>query len=156
MTSVLNPICRGLVGYVSYLATCKTSPVYSEYLLYEPMLRIAIAQKFSVRCEVDVGEIKHGKGDKKRIDFVLSRLGEHVAIEVKWCKSKRPNIQNDCQKLSYFCKDRNKSGYVVLFGSAKVIESVTPYSSFPEQARGKIVSWLSGKTHYGAVWIRYF
>lgn len=49
--AIMNGLCRGLVGYVSYLATCSASEVYSEYLLYEPILRIAQSKGFSVQCE---------------------------------------------------------------------------------------------------------
>lgn len=62
MSSVLEPICRGLVGYVSYLAACRNSTIYSEYLLYEPLLRIAQAQGYTAACEVAVESSLSGMG----------------------------------------------------------------------------------------------
>ena len=58
--SILNPICRGILGYVSYMATCSQSEVYSEYLLYEPISRIAQSKGYRVRHEVPVG-VKRNK-----------------------------------------------------------------------------------------------
>jgi hypothetical protein len=86
MSPVLEPICRGLVGYVSYLGACRNSTIYSEYLLYEPFLRIAHAQGYRTDCEVPVAASTSGKGDKKRIDFVVTfarvdlRFGFHRAF----------------------------------------------------------------------------
>lgn len=48
---MLFRIKRGLSGYVSYLAACEMNEAFSEYVLYEPMLRILTARKFKVRCE---------------------------------------------------------------------------------------------------------
>ncbi|MCR6654674.1 MAG: hypothetical protein NVV63_02435 [Opitutus sp.] len=37
-------IQRGLAGYISYLAACEMNPAFSEYVLYEPALRIFTAR----------------------------------------------------------------------------------------------------------------
>ena len=52
-----------------------------------------------VKCEVAVANSASGKGDKKRLDFVLSKDVELLSIEVKWIKSTKPNIVNDVNKL---------------------------------------------------------
>jgi len=62
--------------------------VYSEYLLYEPLLRIAQSNGYDVSCEVAVSS--GTKGDKKRIDFDLAKGKERLGVEVKWVKSKTP------------------------------------------------------------------
>jgi hypothetical protein len=38
--NVFYRIKRGLSGYVSYLAACEMNTAFSEYVLYEPILRI--------------------------------------------------------------------------------------------------------------------
>ena len=48
---VLSRVKRGLAGYVSYLAACEMNQAFSEYVLYEPTLRILTARRFVVQCE---------------------------------------------------------------------------------------------------------
>ncbi len=50
---VLFRIKRGLTGYVSYLAACEMNQSFSEYVLYEPILRILTARGYSVSCEYE-------------------------------------------------------------------------------------------------------
>ena len=45
---VLYRIKRGLSGYVSYLAACEMNESFSEYVLYEPILRVLTAQGYTV------------------------------------------------------------------------------------------------------------
>lgn len=49
--AVLYRVQRGLAGYVSYLAACEMNKAFSEYVLYEPTLRILTAQGFEVETE---------------------------------------------------------------------------------------------------------
>lgn len=65
MTQILNTICRGLVGHYSYMATTSSNTVFSEYLLYEPILRILQAKGYDVHCEYPVE--KTGSGDKESL-----------------------------------------------------------------------------------------
>ena len=80
------------------------SNIYSlfRYLLYEPVLRIGIAQGYSVRCEVAVPAVSSNKGDKKRIDFILQREDTVVGLELKWAKTKKINILNNVEKLKAY------------------------------------------------------
>jgi len=155
MSSVLEPICRGLVGYVSYLAACRNSTVYSEYLLYEPLLRIVQAQGYSANCEVAVPCSVTGKGDKKRIDFVLKRGADHAAVEVKWIKSARPNIVKDVNKLVSYGKSTGASGYVLLFGQSGYFCNLSVNAGQKPIAHIKPVEWKPGRTKYSACWFRY-
>ncbi len=155
MSSVLEPICRGLVGYVSYLATCRNSTIYSEYLLYEPLLRIAHAQGYDTRCEVAVANSHSGKGDKKRIDFVLSKGTERLAIEVKWINKAKPNIIKDIEKLLIYHQQTKASGYVLLFGQSGYFEELAPNAGQSSVSHGKLVSWAAGRTKYSARWFKY-
>src|SRR5881227_3605361 len=74
--NALFRIQRGFVGFVSYLTACEMKTVYSEYVLYEPILRILMASGYSVSCEFPfplVLQPKKKKGDHKRIDFVAKK-----------------------------------------------------------------------------------
>jgi hypothetical protein len=76
---------------------------FSEYVLYEPILRILTARGYSVKCEVECPGVQQPTtGDRKRLDFVASINGLQFAMEVKWAKSAALNVQNDYQKLTSF------------------------------------------------------
>lgn len=63
---VLYRIKRGLAGYVSYLAACEMNEAFSEYALYEPILRILTARGDVVHSEFPCPGIRQPKtGDKK-------------------------------------------------------------------------------------------
>ena len=111
-TNVLYRLKRGLVGYISYLAACQMNESFSEYILYEPILRILTARRFKVKCEspVDIGD-ESKSGDKKRIDLIATSLVKKdlsLAIEVKWAKKSLLNIENDYLKLCWI-----KNNFVV-------------------------------------------
>ena len=57
---------RGLCGYVSYLAACEMNQAFSEYVLYEPILRILKERGFDVQCEYACpGVAQPVTGDKR-------------------------------------------------------------------------------------------
>src|SRR3954468_9801187 len=100
--NVLDRIKRGLAGYVSYLAACEMNDAFSEYVLYEPILRILMARGFLVKCEAECpGVVQPNRGDRKRLDFDVNGHGLRFAIEVKWAKApgehhegrRNPNLQ---------------------------------------------------------------
>src|SRR5712664_9153 len=102
-TNVLYRIKRGLAGYISYLAACEMNQSFSEYVLYEPILRILVARGYKVDCEYACPGMAHSAtGDKKRIDFHAVGHSLQLAIEVKWVKSNRPAIETDLAKLRAF------------------------------------------------------
>lgn len=99
-TDVLYRLKRGLAGYVSYLDACAMNQAFSEYVLYEPILRILTAREYTVQCEYECpGFERSGSGDKKRIDFYAVGHSKTFGLEVKWAKSKKPKIQKDMEKL---------------------------------------------------------
>src|SRR6267378_2397236 len=102
--NVLYRIKRGLAGYISYLAACEMNQAFSEYVLYEPILRILTARGYEVECEVACPGLSKndGKGDLKRIDFVAKGHGIKFAVEVKWAKKKKLDVKNDLEKLCWF------------------------------------------------------
>lgn len=147
---LLHCLKRGLSGYVTYLAACQMNEAYSEYMLYEPILRILTALGCEARCEVACKGLKVKKGgDEKRIDFVVTRNNDLFALEVKWTKDKRLDARKDYEKLKWF-KENNlgSEAYLCVFGRRSHIEnlSLTPIT-FGEL--GKIVVADVGKTRYG-------
>jgi hypothetical protein len=150
-SSILNPVCRGVVGYVSYLASCSASEVYSEYLLYEPIHRIAQSKGFSVQCEFPVSQ--GARGDAKRIDFDLSHKerGKRLGLEVKWLKKKTHNFDRDIEKLQTYGQQKKAPGYLLIFGPNKFVSESRPAKFL---CQGKLVEWTTGKTKYAARWFR--
>jgi hypothetical protein len=146
----LNTICRGIVGHVSYLATCSLSPIYSEYLLYEPIARIGQSKGYIVRHERPVGSKKVGPGDHKRIDFHFAKRNRSIALEVKWCQRKTCNVTKDVEKLQ---TSKSDDRYLLVFGPGKIIDQVKVISSGQRlSSRGRVVRWNAGKTDYAARW----
>ena len=65
-TDVLFRIKRALAAYVSYLAACEMNQAFSEYVLYEPLLRILTTRGYKVECESECPGIQRpGSGDRK-------------------------------------------------------------------------------------------
>lgn len=80
-------IQRGLAGHVSFLSTCDANIVFTEYLLYEPILSILRHRKYDVACEVPcAGPAAKAVGDPQRIDFVATKGGQTIALEIKWLR----------------------------------------------------------------------
>jgi Holliday junction resolvase len=124
---VLYRIKRGLAGYVSYLAACEMNESFSEYVLYEPILRVLRSQSYNVKCEVICHGIQHQQqGDRKRLDFVAEKENIHFAMEVKWAKKKTINVTNDIVKLRAYCSQtQNTKGFLCVFGTKSNIDEIS-------------------------------
>lgn len=148
----INTLCRGLVGYMSYLATCRQSTIYSEPLLYEPVARIGRSQGWAVRAEVPVNKGRKGKGDFKRLDFAFKRNEVRVGLELKWAQRSSCDVGKDVAKLRAFEADER---FVIVFCSGKIADKlkVSAEGSYLEQG-GETVKWNAGKTYYAAKWFR--
>jgi hypothetical protein len=147
---VLYRIKRGLAGYVSYLAACEMNVAFTEYVLYEPVLRILTARGYTARCEVICPGIPQpDRGDRKRIDFEAERENVHFALEVKWAKRRRIDVENDYIKLLGFC--RTVSGgrsFLCVFGRESNIRNVDLVpNTFAEVGRPVFADF--GITKYG-------
>ena len=116
--NVLYRIQRGLSGYVSYLAACEMNSTFSEYVLYEPVLRILTARNYSAQSEVPAPGIqKKAAGDPQRIDFVARKNDHYFALEVKWAKKSKVNVTRDHNKLTKFMESANGArGFLCVFG----------------------------------------
>lgn len=148
---VLYRIKRGLAGYVSYLAACEMNESFSEYVLYEPILRILSAQNYSVKCEVVCPGVQHQPiGDRKRLDFVAEK-GEIVfAMEVKWAKKNKINVTNDIKKLRAYCNQQpNAQGFLCVFGTESKIKNISLTHNDHIKNRGNPVIAEFGRTKYG-------
>ena len=149
VTDVLYRIKRGLSGYVSYLAACEMNQAFSEYVLYEPVLRILMSQGFDVKCEVKCPGLENtGPGDKKRIDFVAKKEKDHFAMEVKWAKTIKQKIDGDMQKLREFHKAFPSSlSFLCVFGRKSIVEAFD-YSGHNLKPRGVVTIADFGRTRF--------
>lgn len=150
--NVLYRIKRGLSGYVSYLAACEMNESFSEYVLYEPILRILTARAYSVECEVVCpGIAQPATGDRKKLDFVATGHDIRFALEVKWAKSQRLNVEKDYAKLAAFQNAGTKTGtraFLCVFGRESNIRDIAlKPNDLLEQ--GRVVIANLGVTKYG-------
>ncbi|MGP8093587.1 MAG: hypothetical protein ACLP72_09710 [Candidatus Sulfotelmatobacter sp.] len=120
---VLYRIKRGLAGYISYLAACEMNEAFNEYVLYEPILRILTARRYSVKCEVLCpGVPQPKKGDKRKLDFIARLQKLTCAIEVKWARKTRIMLDRDLEKLSACLSAEPKwRAFLFVFGRKSVI-----------------------------------
>ena len=124
--NVLYRVKRGLCGYISYLAACEANEAFSEYVLYEPILRVLMARNFKVRCEYECPGIQQPKqGDKKRLDFYVQGNDIEFSMEVKWAKSSKINVSRDLEKLRAFLDMKHEAlAFLCVFGRQSHIENI--------------------------------
>ena len=154
-SDVLSRVKRGLSAYVSYLAACEMNEAFSEYVLYEPILRILTARGFTVLCEVECpGIAQPAVGDKKRLDFYAHKGNSRFALEVKWAKSSKPNVTSDIQKLrAILAAEPNTRPLLCVFGRKSHIESLK-LNLGNNRERGKMMYADLRITRYGrAHWL---
>ena len=149
-SNALYRVKRGLCGYISYLAACEMNQAFSEYVLYEPILRVLMARGFTVRCEYVCPGIEHAvKGDKKRLDFFATGANVTFAMEVKWAKSNTINVEKDMKKLEAFCNATpDAMAFLCVFGRKTFIEALD-MSKCSLKEKGKAVYADLRRTKYG-------
>lgn len=146
----LYRIKRGLCGYVSYLAACEMNQAFSEYVLYEPILRVLTARQYTVQCEFECpGIVQPRRGDKKRLDFYATSEASSFALEVKWAKSAKPDIRTDTEKLRAFSAAQPQSlALLLIFGTRSNIEPIVlAAADYRERGHGVYADF--GVTRYG-------
>ncbi|MFA4838009.1 MAG: hypothetical protein WC703_00855 [Candidatus Neomarinimicrobiota bacterium] len=122
-------IQRALAGHISYLAACDANIAFTEYQLYESILRVLLIRKYDVKCEVSCKGFLPNEGSvgHKRIDFVAKKERYHFALEVKWPR-KRINtldVNLDYKKLAAFQKKyTNSQSFLCLFGRHSQINNI--------------------------------
>jgi hypothetical protein len=147
---VLYRIKRGLAGYVSYLAACDMNESFSEYVLYEPILRVLTSRGYKVKCEVPcLGIEQPDRGDRKRLDFVAEKGDIAFAMEVKWARSKNPQIAKDVAKLTAF-RQTNPAwrAFLCIFGTKSCIKRLNLDEERLSERGGDIIAEF-GRTRYG-------
>jgi hypothetical protein len=149
----LSYVRRGISAYVSYLAACGSSGVFSEYVLYEPIMRILNSRRLIVSCEYECPGVDEGRrGDKERIDFVAisPRTPDwSFAMEVKWLRRKSVDLTRDLKKLeSYVSVNQKHHGIVLIFGKKQHISAYGPPNTLVEI--GKATYSSLGRSKYGA------
>lgn len=149
-TDVLYRMKRGLAAYVSYLAACEMNQAFSEYVLYEPILRILMSRGYSVQCEFECPGIRQpDRGDKKRLDFYAIGHGLEMAIEVKWIKFSNTDFTRDLSKLRAV-KSARPDSYAILcvFGRKSILQKLD-ITGLSLRERGKPIYADLRKTKFG-------
>lgn len=151
--NILYRIKRGLAAYVSFLAACEMNEAFSEYLLYEPVLRILMTQQFSTECEVRCPGIPYsGTGEYKKLDFVARHAESNLkfALEVKWAREGRVRIDQDLEKLQKF-REANPDafGFLCIFGKKSNVSKFSLDSQIGRE-RGDGVYAEFGVTRFGS------
>jgi len=118
---------RGLCGYVSYLAACEMNEAFSEYVLYEPVLRILKERGFHVRCEYPCPGIEQpSTGDKKKLDFFATKARIKFALEVKWARQSNVSFAGDAEKLRAVRSQRPSCrAYLCVFGRLSILNRLS-------------------------------
>lgn len=131
--NVLNRIQRGLSGYISYLAACEMNTVFTEYMLYEPILRVMTTRGYKVEPEKVAPDVPPADtGDKPKLDFVAEGHGFRFAVEVKWTDTKTVNVENDFRKLVAFKGNApGNRAFLLVFGTYKVMKPLK-FSKFKD------------------------
>jgi hypothetical protein len=119
--SVAEALSDALVGYLTLQARARMYQVYSEYLLYDIIARVAHGRHWHVECEVPLTARKrNARGDHQRIDFVLKKnraSRSSVLIEVKYCRSpgeRGLSVKRDLEKLQRELRARGRSSTALL------------------------------------------
>lgn len=97
---IIKQFVHGLVGYMVYQSNCGISNIYSEYLLYDPILRIAKNKNWNLINEHTIDNKR--ERTSKRIDFYFSKKDTNIFLEMKRVKAKSPygpDLKNDINKL---------------------------------------------------------
>jgi hypothetical protein len=151
--SLLRSVAEGILAYRIFLSKCAVSSALSEYSFYESFLRILSSKKdWIVRCEFPIPEKEKGKGDNKRIDFVIykvenrerkDKLNILASIELKaFLSSGNPpkisQVIRDNNKLLDFQKikkiGRHDSWILVLHNSGKKFNKKLEESGFKSKS----------------------
>jgi len=112
-----------LTAYLTVQARLGLWPAYSEYLLYDPIVRVARYRGWAVECEVPLPRPVGTRGDTKRLDFRLRRKQsskQSLLLEVKYRPSSRGRVDivKDVEKLrDQLCREaRGSRAFVLIAG----------------------------------------
>ncbi len=158
MTSVAIALCDTLTAYLTLQAREGLSPAYSEYLLYDPIVRVARYRGLVIRSEVGLQKMNPGRGDLERIDFAFQashRSRATLFVEVKYVPRLRTwiDITNDVRKLQRVLEDAppRSRAFVILAGRKRRIGvSATPFGTRPTLGQIYDTTYPARHTNFGA------
>jgi len=152
---IIAAISDGLTAYMTLQARTGLSPAYSEYLLYDPVVRISKHNGWIPLSEYAV-ETENRKGDKKRIDFLLvnkKNKRQALAIELKWfvSSSKKVKIAGDLNKLSNYKPEKGNAKvrrFLLLAGA----HAVRPNGKAEKRPWPKLMPEIDQKFFYHTIY----
>jgi len=101
--ALVEALADGVTAYMTLQARCGLWPAYTEYLLYDPIVRIGSHLGWTVNCEYKLPKDRAKSGDNPRLDFMFVSEREQLAIamEVKWPRDpkKMLKVNHDISKL---------------------------------------------------------
>jgi len=99
---------------------------FSEYILYEPILRILTARGYLVNFEVECPGIAQPRNrDKKRLDLVATCRSSVFAMEVKWKKERSLAPGGDLAKLKAYLNSNPQSrAFLCVFGRQSHLNAI--------------------------------
>jgi hypothetical protein len=103
---VAEAVADVLTAYMTVQARQGLSAAYSEYLLYDPIVRVARYRGWEIRSEWPLPKSAPSRGDNRRIDFRIKtspKARRALLLEVKYSKSISGviNVEKDVAKLQY-------------------------------------------------------
>ena len=118
--NLIAALTEGVLSYLIYQSRCGMQSAYSEHLIYEPIVRIATYKNWKITNQFKLPKTENAKFPNK-IDFVFESNDTQIAVEVKYLKNKRNNInvQKDIDKLTQFMSldnDNNKIALLMITG----------------------------------------
>jgi len=163
---LLRTLAEGLTAYMTFQSRCGMREAYTEYLLYEPILRIVKDKNWLAKTEF-IAEVTEGWGDHKRIDFLLESQeteGDFIGIEVKWLPKRKRSLAvgNDIRKLENLEETldyQNLHSYLVIAGVHKGNAATPKPDRIPKLTGGNCrlfyqTVYDSRYTHYGVTVMR--
>jgi DNA-binding sugar fermentation-stimulating protein len=155
--AVVQAIGDSLTAYLTLQARCGLAPAYSEYLLYDPIVRVCRYRGWNIECEVKAPR-KSPKGDFPRIDFRFHKSkkpGPSVLVEVKYQPKAtgKVKISKDVEKLRSLLKQERagSQAFVVVAGRKKRItkDSVAEFNLSHELEPYYKTTYLAAHTTFG-------
>lgn len=158
MASLAIALCDSLTAYLTLQARMGMGPAYSEYLLYDPIVRVARYRGLVIRNEVGLPKIKPGRGDLERIDFAFQsskRSRATLFVEIKYAPRvlTRIDVTTDVLKLQRALSDappRSRALVLIAGRQRRKGDGVLPFSTRPMLQSMYGTTYLAGATTFGA------
>lgn len=127
--ALATALADGIAGFLAFQARCGVSGAYTEYLLYEPIIRISRNLGWTARCEFPLKKLHEGPGDNQRVDFmfVIADRKLVVTMEVKWPRQERSQLRLDTdisklKRLRSHCNVGVSERLILIAGPHEVVD----------------------------------